>query len=235
MNKIKISALLLTAAMALSACGEKASEGDVAETKEASNTATPAAASGDGCSLVSTKDESPLMIKATADDSEHAKTFLATCKNPYTKLAIEAKADYDALIEAKASAKGDEMKALKAKIKENVYGKGKKLYGLNNCTGCHGGKLEGVMAPGLRKQPSGGQSQFDNIWVYPKDATDKGMFETIAGGTMGNTGGLYGPMFVWHQQLEGHTGSGLTTDDILLTIAYIRAEYAGEGPKPWLE
>jgi len=187
------------------------------------------------CELVSVKDGTPLNIKPTAEDSEYAKTFLETCKNPYTKMVIEAKADYDKLVAEKANAKGAAMKELKKQIKANAYGKGKKLYGLNNCTGCHGGKLEGVMAPGLRKQPKGGQSQYDNNWVYPRNATDKGMFETIAGGTLGNTGGLYGPMFVWHKQLEGHTGGGLTTDDILQTIAYIRSQYAGEGEKTWLK
>lgn len=236
MKRIKISTLLIASILVLSACGEKSGDDQSGVTKNnVAATEVSASAAGDGCKLVSTKDDSPLNIVPAAEDSEHAKTFLATCKNPYTKLVIEAKTDYDALIDAKASAKGDEMKALKEKIKMNLYGKGKKLYGLNNCTGCHGGKLEGVMAPGLRKQPSGGQSQFDNVWVYPKNATDKGMFETIAGGTLGNTGGLYGPMFVWHKQLEGHTGSGLTTDEILQTVAYIRAEYAGEGPTPWLD
>lgn len=232
MNRIKISALLLASAMALSACGEKDSGGG--DAPEVNKAASASAATG-SCDLVSVIDGTPLNIKVAAEDSEHAKTFLATCKNPYTKLVIDAKQSYDDLIAQKENAKGADMKALKDKIKMNAYGKGKKLYGLNNCTGCHGGGLEGVMAPGLRKQPNGGQSQFDNVWVYPQNATDKGMFETIAGGTAGNTGGLYGPMFKWHKQIEGHTGSGLSTDDILQTIAYIRAEYAGEGPKPWME
>jgi len=184
------------------------------------------------CELVSVVDGTPLNIKATAEDSEHAKTFLETCKNPYTKLVIDGEAEYNDLIKAKSSAKGAEMKELKKKIKASAFGKAKKLYGLNNCTGCHGGKLEGVMAPGLRKQPSGGQSQYDNQWVYPINATDKGMFETIAGGTPGKSGGT---MFKWHKQIEGHTGGGLTTDDILQTIAYIRANYAGTDEKVWLK
>ena len=58
--------------------------------------------------------------------------------------------------------------------------KGKREYNYNNCTGCHGGKLEGIMAPSLSKNTSGGQGAFDQKWVYAKNATDKGMFETIA-------------------------------------------------------
>ncbi len=158
------------------------------------------------CELVSTVDGTPLNIKATADDSDAAKTFLETCKNPYNEIFAK------------------DAKALKKQ--------GRRAYNYNNCGGCHGGKLEGIMAPGLKKQPSGGQSQWDNQWVYPKNATDKGMFETIAGGTPGKSGGT---MFKWHKQIEGHTGDGLTTDDILQAIAYIRTKYEGTGGKTWLE
>ena len=86
------------------------------------------------------------------------------------------------------------------------------------------------MAPSLIK--SGGTGAFDTKWVYAKDATDKGMFETISGGTPGVSGGS---MFIWHNQLEGHTGDGLVTDDILKAIAYIRTKYAGDGEKTWLK
>ena len=159
------------------------------------------------CNLVSTMDGKPLNIKVSPEDSDAAKTFLETCKNPYNEIFA------------------NDPKALK-KV-------GKRAYNYNNCTGCHGGKLEGVMAPGLKKQPEGGQSQWDNQWVYPKNATDKGMFETIAGGTPGKSG--KGTMFKWHKQIEGHTGDGLTTDEILQAIAYIRTHYEGTDGKPWLE
>ena len=109
--------------------------------------------------------------------------------------------------------------------------KGKREYNYNNCTGCHGGKLEGIMAPSLSKNTQGGQGAYDQKWVYAKNATDKGMFETIAGGTPGTSGGV---MFIWHNQLEGHTGDGLTTDQILKAIAYIRTQYLGDGEKTWL-
>jgi|TARA_B110000902_G_scaffold24207_1_gene26708 cytochrome c-L len=159
------------------------------------------------CDFVSTKDGSPLKIKVTAEDSDAAKTFLETCKNPYNEIFAK------------------DAKALK-KL-------GRRAYNYNNCTGCHGGKLEGVMAPGLRKQPEGGQSQWDNMWIYAKNATDKGMFETIAGGTPGKS--AKGNMFIWHNQIEGHTGDGLTTDEILQAVAYVRTFYAGKDGKTWLK
>jgi cytochrome c-L len=159
------------------------------------------------CKLVSVIDGKPLNIKATAEDSEAAKTFLETCKNPYNEIFEK---DPQALNKL-----------------------GKRAYNYNNCTGCHGGKLEGVMAPGLKKQPVGGQSQWDNQWVYPQNATDKGMFETIAGGTPGKS--AKGTMFKWHKQIEGHTGDGLTTDEILQAIAYIRTHYEGTDGKTWLK
>lgn len=155
------------------------------------------------CNLVSTVDGKPLAIKAVDTDTPEAKQFLETCINPYTKL-------YAADAEA-------------AK-------KGKREYNYNNCTGCHGGKLEGVMAPSLRKD--GGTGAFDTKWVYAKNATDKGMFESIAGGTPGVSGGT---MFIWHNQLPGKTGDGLSTDQILKAIAYIRLNYKGDGEKTWLK
>jgi cytochrome c-L len=81
------------------------------------------------CNLVSTKDSTPLAVKAVDTDTPEAKSFLETCINPYTK----AYAADPTLIKAG----------------------GKKLFGYNGCSGCHGGKLEGVMAPALNKQ--GGQ------------------------------------------------------------------------------
>ncbi|MFT7227545.1 MAG: cytochrome c-L [Methylophilaceae bacterium] len=165
------------------------------------------ASSGAGCNLVSTIDESTLNIKVAAGDSDAAKEFLKTCNNPYNKIFAN-----------------DPVKLKKL---------GKRAYNYNNCTGCHGGKLGGVMAPGLRKQPQGGQSQWDNKWIYAKNATDKGMFETIAGGTPGKS--QKGNMFKWHKQIPGHTGDGLTTDEILQVVAFIRTKYEGTDGKTWLE
>ncbi|KAG1647898.1 NADH dehydrogenase [Nymphon striatum] len=171
MNTIKISALLIASAMALSACGDKSNEGGATEASKVASVETAV-----GCNLVSTIDGSPLNIKVAAGDSDAAKEFLKTCKNPYNEIFAS---DPEKL---------------------------KKL---------------------------GGQSIWDNQWVYPQNATDKGMFETIAGGTPGKS--EKGTMFKWHKQLPGHTGDGLTTDEILQAIAYIRTKYEGTDGKTWLE
>jgi cytochrome c-L len=155
------------------------------------------------CSFVSTKDNSPIAIKPTDTDTPEAKQFLETCINPYT---------------AKYAADPEAAKA------------GRKVMTYNGCTGCHGGNLGGLMAPSLVK--NGGTGAFDTKWVYAKDATDKGMFETIANGTPGASGGN---MYIWHNQLEGHTGDGLSTDEILKAIAYIRTVYKGTDEKTWLK
>ena len=157
------------------------------------------------CNLVSTIDGKPLAIKVVDTDTPEAKQFLETCVNPYTKIYM---AD-----------------AVAAK-------KGQREYNYNNCTGCHGGKLEGIMAPSLSKNSKGGQGAFDQKWVYAKNATDKGMFESIAGGTPGVSGGT---MFHWHNQLPEHTGDGLSTDQILKAVAFIRTKYTGDGEKAWLK
>ncbi len=154
------------------------------------------------CEFVSTKDGSPLTIKATAEDTPQVTAFLETCKNPYTK---EFAAD------AKAAKK-----------------LGRRVFTYNGCSGCHGGKLEGIMAPSLRKD--GGQGAYDTRWAYAKNATDKGMFETIAAGTPGNAGGV---MAAWHIDVPNHISDGLSTDDILKVIGYIRTEYYGDEEKLW--
>jgi cytochrome c-L len=169
----------------------------------AAGASSAAAGSSETCALVSTKDNSPLAIKVSDADTPEAKEFLATCNNPYTKKYM---ADAEA---AKA---------------------GRKVFTLNGCSGCHGGKLEGIMAPALTK--GGGQGAFDTKWVYAKNETDKGMFETISAGTPGTSGGV---MSIWNKSLAGHVGDGLSNDEILKVIAYIRTEYKGDGEKPWLK
>jgi cytochrome c-L len=158
------------------------------------------------CSLVSTKDNTPLKVKMVDTDTPEAKEFLATCKNPYTaKYAADP---------AAALAKDG----------------GRHVMTYNGCTGCHGGNLSGLMAPSLIK--SGGTGAYDTKWVYAKDSTDKGMFETIAAGTPGISGGL---MPVWHVEQAEHVGDGLTTDEILKAVAYIRTVYKGDGEKDWMK
>lgn len=181
------------------------------------------------CEFVSTKDGSPLAIKASPDDTPEAKEFLETCKNPYTAKVGAAYKVWKELKDKDGKTPEEQKEYIAAK---KYYYKARREYNYNNCTGCHGGKLEGVMAPSLAK--GGGQGAFDTKWVYAKNGTDKGMFETISGGTSGDKGSD-GAMFVWHKQLEGHTGDGLSTDQILKAIAFIRANYSGTMPKTWEE
>lgn len=86
--------------------------------------------------------------------------------------------------------------------------RGKKLYQLYSCTQCHGGEAQGQTAGGLTG-PNFRQA---------KSATDKGMFETIWGGTTGGMGakgkGLMDP---------SDPKNGMTPDEILKVIAWIRS------------
>jgi cytochrome c-L len=65
------------------------------------------------------------------------------------------------------------------------------------CSGCHGRVGEGKIGPALN----------DSAWIYSKNKTDKGIFETIFGGAKG----LMGP----HAQ-------DVELDDMLKMIAWIR-------------
>lgn len=141
------------------------------------------------CNLVSTKDGSPLGIKAVETDTPQAKEFLETCNNPYTKtFAKDAEA-------AKS---------------------GKKKFGYYSCTQCHGPNGGGQVGPAIT----------DSTWQYSKHVTDKGIFETIAGGSNGG-------MFAWHQQLGNP--ENLSTDDILKIVGWLRTQYKGGGDTPWLK
>lgn len=71
------------------------------------------------------------------------------------------------------------------------------------CSGCHGHVGEGKVGPGLN----------DNYWTYPKNTTDKGLFETIFGGAQG---------------MMGPHGSHLQLDETLKLIAWIRHLYTGD-------
>lgn len=96
--------------------------------------------------------------------------------------------------------------------------KGKKKFGLYSCTQCHGGDGQGQTGPAV----------IDDLWQYSKHTTDKGLFETIAGGS--DLG-----MPAWHQQLNGNPDSP-STDEILMIIGWIRANFKGKDPeKPWLK
>jgi cytochrome c-L len=80
---------------------------------------------------------------------------------------------------------------------------------LSSCSGCHGHLAEGKVGPGLN----------DNYWTYPKNKTDKGLFETIFGGGQG----MMGP----HNDLQ--------LNEMLLVMAWIRHLYTGPAEDaPWL-
>ncbi|MCX7628439.1 MAG: cytochrome c [Methylophilaceae bacterium] len=85
--------------------------------------------------------------------------------------------------------------------------KGKKLFQLYSCTQCHGGDAQGQTGPSLHG-PN---------YKYAKNATNKGMFETIWHGTNGGMGakgkGLMDPT---------DPNNGLTPDEVLKIIAWIR-------------
>jgi cytochrome c-L len=72
---------------------------------------------------------------------------------------------------------------------------------LTACSGCHGHLAEGKVGPGLN----------DDYWTYPKNTTDKGIFETIYGGGQG----MMGP----HSDLQ--------LNEILLVMSWIRHLYTG--------
>lgn len=83
---------------------------------------------------------------------------------------------------------------------KNCLPKGQELF-LESCSGCHGEVGEGKIGPGLN----------DDYWTYPKNTTDKGIFETIFGGA--------------RAQMGPH--SDLQLDEILKIIAWIRHIYTG--------
>lgn len=91
--------------------------------------------------------------------------------------------------------------------KEEAIAKGKKLFQLYSCTQCHGGDAQGQTGPSL---------QGPNF-KYAKNATNKGMFETIWHGTNGGMGakgkGLMDPT---------DPNNGLTVDETLKIIAWVR-------------
>lgn len=87
--------------------------------------------------------------------------------------------------------------------------KGKKVFQLYSCTQCHGPEAKGQVGPNLTGPD----------FRYPKDATDKGMFETVWHGTNGGMGakgiGLMDPT---------DPKNGITPDELLKIIAWIRSQ-----------
>lgn len=85
---------------------------------------------------------------------------------------------------------------------------GKKLFQLYSCTQCHGGDAQGQTGPSLHGPD----------FHYAKNATNKGMFETIWNGTNGGMGakglGLMDP---------SDATQGLKPDEVLKVQAWIRS------------
>jgi cytochrome c-L len=90
---------------------------------------------------------------------------------------------------------------------QDAIDRGKKLFQLYSCTQCHGGDAQGQTGPSLHGPD----------YKYAKDATNKGMFETIWHGTNGGMGakgkGLMDPT---------DPNNGLTPDETLKIIAWVR-------------
>lgn len=98
--------------------------------------------------------------------------------------------------------------------KQDAIDRGKKLFQLYSCTQCHGGDAQGQTGPSLHG-PN---------FKYAKDATNKGMFETIWHGTNGGMGakgkGLMDPT---------DPSNGLTPDEVLKIEAWIRSHGSTTG------
>ena len=96
---------------------------------------------------------------------------------------------------------------------EAAIAEGKKKFNLYSCVACHGGKGEGAVAPGL---------QGPNF-KYAKNATNKGMFETIWHGTNGGMGAKgFGLM-------QAEPPDGLKPDEVLKVQAWIRSNSSVTG------
>lgn len=86
---------------------------------------------------------------------------------------------------------------------------GEQVY-LTACSGCHGHLAEGKLGPGLN----------DSYWTYPKNTTDKGLFETTYGGAKG---------------MMGPQGSNMQLDEMLKLMAWIRHLFTGPAEEAtWL-
>jgi len=92
--------------------------------------------------------------------------------------------------------------------KDDAIAEGKKIFQLYSCTQCHGPDAGGQVGPALTG-PN---------YNYAKDATNKGMFETVWHGTNGGMGakgkGLMDP---------SDANNGITPDELLKVIAWIRS------------
>lgn len=92
--------------------------------------------------------------------------------------------------------------------RQDAADRGKKLFQMYSCTQCHGGNGQGAVGPNL----------LGPDFRYPKNATNKGMFETIWNGTNGGMGakgkGLMDPT---------DSSNGLAPDEVLKIEAWLRS------------
>ena len=88
--------------------------------------------------------------------------------------------------------------------------KGFRRYRYHGCIQCHGNKATG--SPVMH-----GPNLTDENWRHKKSKTDKGMFETIWGGTPDE--GHEGSMIAW--------GGQIPIDEILQIMAWVRSVYKG--------
>jgi cytochrome c-L len=151
-----------------------------------------------GCS---SKDSASTSEKAAAPEAIKAIDFVDTQEGK--PLIIDAKLfDTPAAKEFLATGKNPYIG------NEEAIKKGHKIFNLYSCTQCHGPEAKGQVGPGL----------IGPTFRYPKDATNKGMFETIWHGTNGGMGakgvGLMDPT---------DPKNGITPDELLKVIAWIRS------------
>lgn len=92
---------------------------------------------------------------------------------------------------------------------------GKKTFQMYSCTACHGAKGEGAVGPNL----------IDDKWNYAKNVGDQGIFETIWAGTAGGMGAKGKGLM----QLDDPS-QGLTPDEMLKVVAFIRSNAVGAKP-----
>jgi cytochrome c-L len=97
---------------------------------------------------------------------------------------------------------------------DDAIKQGKKTFQLYSCTQCHGADAGGQVGPALTGPD----------FRYPKDATNKGMFETVWHGTNGGMGakgkGLMDPT---------DPANGITPDELLKIIAWLRSHGSATG------
>lgn len=88
---------------------------------------------------------------------------------------------------------------------------GKKQYQMYSCAQCHGAQAQGQTASGLTGPR----------YNHSKSATDKGMFEIIWAGTNGGMSGKGKGVMD-----PGNSSNGLSPDETLMLMAWIRSQSA---------